>query len=111
MVIFFATKKLLRDCNDSRLLIKRYGERTAQLIRRRLDELRAAETLDVMRALPQTRCHELTGDRRGQLAVDLDHPRRLVFKPCEPVQRKPDGGLDWKRTTAIQILKVVDYHG
>ncbi len=111
MEIFFARKKLHKECNDSRLLIKRYGERTAPLIRRRLDELRAAETLDVLRTLRQVRCHELTGDRKGQIAVDLDHPRRLVFRPCEPVQRKPDGGLDWKRTTAVEIVDVVDYHG
>lgn len=108
--IFFAATKLQKECNDSRLLTKRYGKRTAQLIRRRLDELTAAETLDLMRTLPQARCHELTGDRKGQIAVELDHPRRLVFRPCEPIQRKPDGGLDWKRTTRVEILQVVDYH-
>ncbi len=64
-----------------------------------------------MRALPQARCHELLGNRKGELAVDLKHPYRLIFEPAnDPIPRKPDGGLDWTQVTAINILEVVDYH-
>ena len=82
-------------------------------MRRRLDELDAAESLEVMRKFPQARCHELKGDRKGQLSVDLDQPYRLIFEPAnEPIPRKPDGGLDWTKVNAIRILEVgVDYHG
>jgi proteic killer suppression protein len=72
----------------------------------------AASTLAVLGTLPQARCHELAGDRKGQLAVDLKHPYRLVFRPANnPVPLKPDGGLDWAKVTAVTILEVVDYHG
>ncbi len=64
-----------------------------------------------MRQLPQTRCHELREDRKGQLAVDLDHPYRLIFEIAnEPLPVKPDGGLDWFNATAIRILTIEDYH-
>lgn len=47
------------------------------LIRRRLDELKDAENLAVLRWLPRLRCHELKGNREGMLVVDIEHP----FKP------------------------------
>ena len=64
-----------------------------------------------MRHVPG-RCHELAGDRSGQLSLDLDHPYRLIFKPAtEPIPLKPDGGLDWTRVDAVLILGVEDTHG
>jgi proteic killer suppression protein len=64
-----------------------------------------------MRQLPGARCHELTGDLKGQLAVDLAHPFRLVFSPAhDPQPTKEDGGLNWTEVTAICIDNVVDYH-
>jgi len=84
----------------------------AKLLRRRLDEFRVADNLEVLRSLPQVRCHELKGRRVGMLAVDLDHPYRLVFEPANhPMPRKLDGGLDWTGITAIRVLTVEDYHG
>ncbi len=81
------------------------------LIRRRLDELKAAQTLDIMRFLPPARCHELKAGRAGELSVDLDHPYRLVFKPDHnPLPTKPDGGLDWTQVTSTKILGMEDTH-
>jgi proteic killer suppression protein len=67
--------------------------------------------LEDLRDLPQARCHELHGKRKGQLSVDLDGPYRLVFKPAnDPLPKKSDGGLDWTRVTAIMIIGVEDTH-
>lgn len=111
MDILFKNKKFQKQCNDLNKLKKSHGERRGKLIRQRLDELRAANVLEVMRNLPQSRCHELKGKRAGQLSVDLDHPYRLVFKVANnPIPRKPIGGLDWIRVTAIKILEVEDTH-
>lgn len=77
----------------------------------RLSELHAAETLSDIRRLPPPRCHELRGNRKGQLSVDLAHPYRLVFEPAgNPPPKKEDGGLDWTRVTGIRILEVADTH-
>ena len=78
---------------------------------RRLDEIRAADTLADLARLPAARCHELVGPRKGQLAVDLDGPYRLIFEPADfAVPRKPDGGLDWGQVTKIEIVGIGDYH-
>lgn len=92
-------------------MVRLYGDRRAKLIRRRLDELRAADTLEDLRHLPAPRCHELIGDRNGQLSVDLDHPYRLIFVPEEPIPTKSDGSLDWVQVRAIVVLGVEDTHG
>ena len=111
MEIVFQSRKLAKEFNEQTAVVKRYGTRRARLIRRRLDELRAAETLTVMRSLPGARCHELHQNLAGKLAVDLDHPYRLIFEPAhDPIPTKADGGLDWNGVTAIRILSVEDYH-
>lgn len=112
MDILFQDRKLEKVCNDQSQLVRKFGPQRAKLLWRRLGELRVAETLEVMRSLPQVRCHELKGNRAGTLAVDLDHPYRLIFESAnEPIPRKPDGGLDWTKVTVIRILAVEDYHG
>lgn len=111
MDILFKTKKLQKECNVHRDLVRAHGPQRAKLIRRRLDELRAAASLQDMRHLAQARCHELKGNRAGQLSVDLDHPYRLIFHPAiEPLPYKPDGGLDWSKVTVIEIIGVEDTH-
>ena len=112
MDILFKTKKFEKQCNSQASLVRAYGSRCAKLIRRRLDELWAANSLEDIRSLPQTRCHELKGGHSGNLSVDLEHPYRLLFRPAnEPTTRKDDGGLDWDRVTVIEILGVEDTHG
>jgi proteic killer suppression protein len=108
--IQFADQKLAKEANDAKLLRRRHGDQRARLIRRRLDELRAAQTLEEMRSLPAARCHELRGNRAGQLAVNLDQPYRLIFTPAPPIPAKADGGMDWARVTAILVLGVENYH-
>lgn len=76
-------------------MIKRYVPLRSKLLKRRLNELRTANVLEDIRKLPQTRCHELLHNRKGQFSVDLDHPYRLIFEPANnPVSRKPDNELD-----------------
>ena len=83
----------------------------AKVIARRLDDLRAARSLEDMRNLAG-RCHELAGNRAGQLSLDLRGPYRLLFAPAhDPAPTKTDGGLDWTRVTAVEIIAVEDTHG
>lgn len=110
MEILFATRRLEKLCNSERQLVRALGQQRAKVLRRRIDQLRAVENLEVMRALPG-RCHELTGDRKGKLSIDLDGPYRLLFEPADnPPPVKQDGGLEWRLVTAIQILEVEDTH-
>jgi len=108
----FSNRKMEKTFNNQARLVREYGARQAERIRRRLDELAAVDTLEDLRCLRQARCHELKGDRAGQLSVDLVDPYRLLFVPAnEPIPRKHDGGLDWSWVTAVQIVGVEDTHG
>ncbi len=81
----------------------------AKVLGRRLDEIRAAKNLEVVRAFG--RCHELHGDRKGQFSMDLVHPQRLIFTAAEdPPPRKTDGGLNWSLITSVVILGIHDTH-
>ena len=112
MDISFKRTKLEKEFNEGKRL-KTYGSRRAKVISIRLAELRAAVSLHDLGPPYHGpgRCHELTGNRKGQLSVDLDHPYRLIFEPNhDPVPRKNDGGLDWKQITAIIITGIEDTH-
>ena len=111
MDIVFKTSKLQKECNDFRLLQKVYGERRARLIRRRLDELRAANNLAEISHLPPPRMHQLKGERQGQISLDLDHPYRLLITVANnPVPKKENGSINLSKVTAIMILVVEDTH-
>ena len=105
------TKQVVKLCNQMTEAKRRLGARGAEVLATRLEQLHAAETLDWMTMLPGVRCHELKGQMKGLLAVDLHKGWRLVFEPGGGrVPRKPDGGLDWTRIRSIYITDIVDYH-
>jgi proteic killer suppression protein len=111
--ISFKNKKLQKQFNEGKLLEKVHGTQRATRIRIRLAALRAARCLyDFWPPKSDPgRCHELMGERKGQLSVDLDHPYRLLFVPNhEPVPVKPDGGLHWEQVTAITIIGIENTH-
>lgn len=110
MEIVFDSEEAAAIYNDSKRLVKLHNVQRTKLIRRRLDDLRAAPNLDAMRNLPG-RCHELKGDREFEISLDLDGPYRLILYPAHnPIPLKPDLGLDWKKITAVLIKEVVDTH-
>lgn len=111
MDILFRTTKLAKECNEFRLLQKVHGERRARLIRRRLDDLRAASNLMDISHLPPPRMHQLKGERQGQISLDLDHPYRLLIAVAnKPVPKKDNGSVNLSRVTAVTILGVEDTH-
>jgi plasmid maintenance system killer protein len=110
MEILFPNARLQKLCNSDKELRKKYGPRMVKRLQQRLKELRAADTLEDMRTLPGARCHELKGNLSGKLAVDLEHPNRLVFFPAGEAPRRPDGSLDWGQVTEIIIYGIGDYH-
>lgn len=111
MEIHFSSRKLQKVCNSEKEMRAAFGKPLAEKVQQRLAEFHAADTLDDISRLPPVRCHELSQDRKGQLAVDLVHPRRLIFKPDhDPLPCKPDGSLDWSHVTRICVMDIIDYH-
>lgn len=110
MEITFKNKKFQAISNSDEKLKKAYGKNCARKMRSRLDDLQAAINLEVFRTLPG-RCHELKGDKKEQLSLDLEHPLRLIFEPSNgDVKKKEDGGLDWNSVNAVKIIAVEDTH-
>lgn len=100
----------MKTAGDLRKLVQAYGKRRGELIRRRLDDLRAAETLEDTRHLPG-QYHELTGNRKGQWACGLDQPYRLIFIPHEdPIPANDDGQYQWSEIRGVEIIEIADYH-
>ena len=57
-------------------------------------------------------CHELIGNKKGFLSLDLKHPYRLIFEPFnDDIKKKADGVLDWSSVKAVRIVGVEDTHG
>lgn len=111
MDIYFVKKDLSKVCSCDREMKRRWQVSVAKALQRRLAQLKAANTLFDMATLPGAECHELKGNRQGQLAVNLPGGFRLVFVPYhDPVPTRRDGGIDWAGVTAICVLEVVNYH-
>ncbi len=111
MTIFFKTDKLRELCNDTSAAAKVWSERRAKLLAKRLQAISAAVVLEDLRNTPG-HLHELKGDRKGQLAFNLDGGNRLILEPADdPIPTKDDGGLDWTNIKALRVVEVEDYHG
>lgn len=98
MDITYKNKKIERVCTDARVSDRTYGKEMSEKIHMRIDEITAADTVEEMIQYRIGRCHPLTNNRKGQYALDLVHPYRLVFE---------------KYGNEIQIahiMEIVDYH-
>ena len=98
MDITYRNKKIEKICTDAKTAERAYGQAMACKIHQRIDEINASETVEMMIQFHIGRCHPLKQNRKGQYAVDLVHPYRLVFE---------------KNGDIIQIaniLEIVDYH-
>ena len=110
MQISYKSRKLEKSLTESIEITKTYGV-MAKKVNQRMKDLLAASTLAVMQTLPAANCHELKGERTGELAVDISGNWRIIFTPDHnPIPLKDEGGLDWNSVTHIRIIKVGDYH-
>ncbi|MCD8069380.1 MAG: type II toxin-antitoxin system RelE/ParE family toxin [Lachnospiraceae bacterium] len=98
MEITYKPQKLEKICTNAKTAEKVYGTVMAEKIHQRVDEIYAAENVEMMIQFHIGRCHLLKQDRKGQYAVDLVHPYRLVFE-------KHGGEIQ-----IANILEIVDYH-
>jgi plasmid maintenance system killer protein len=108
--ISYKSRKLEKQLTDPKEMTKSFGL-LARKVNQRLKELTVADNLAIMRTIPAARCHELTGDHKGELAVDVSGNYRMIFEPNnDPIPKKDDGGLMWEEVNKIQINEIEDYH-
>lgn len=70
----------------------------ANKIEQRIGEITASDTVEFMVQFRIGRCHPLHNNRKGQYAVDLVHPYRLVFE------------INGHEIQIANIMGIVDYH-
>ncbi|MDA3930601.1 MAG: killer suppression protein HigA [Prolixibacteraceae bacterium] len=111
MKIRYKNNKLEKSVVDAKSIIKNYGTR-AKLVKQRLEEVKAAKSLADFQFMPKANCHELKGNRKGKLAIDISANHRIIFIPNhDPHPTKDDGGLDWSQVFEILIESIgEDYH-
>ena len=98
MDIVYKNHKIKKICTDIRFAERIYGSQMAEKIDMRIGEIAAADSVEMMIKFHIGRCHALIHNRKGQYAVDLVHPYRLVFeKTGETIQ-------------IANIIEIVDYH-
>ena len=100
-----------KNCQDRKSAVREWGPEQGRQIMRRIEELRDIQNLAQLWCFPAYRPHELTGDREGQISIDVKDPYRLIIIPAnDPIPRKSDGGLDRESITKICIWEVVNTH-
>lgn len=98
MQVKFRSRQIEKICTNASAATKKYGKRTAGLIHQRIDEISAAVSIEMLVQFRIGRCHQLVGDRKGQYAMDLEHPLRLIFE------------VNGDGIQIAEIQEIVDYH-
>lgn len=78
MEISYKSRKLEKQLTDPNEMIKSFGQ-LARKVNQRLKDLTDADNLAIMRTIPAARCHELTGGRKGELALDVSGNYRMIL--------------------------------
>lgn len=98
MQVNYKNRQIEKICTNASAATKKYGKRTAGLIHQRVDEIYAADSVEMLVQYRIGRCHQLVGDRKGQYAMDLEHPLRLMFE------------VNGDGIQIAEIQEIVDYH-
>lgn len=88
----------MKRCVQLQAKQKKYGSEMTGKIHQRIDEIDASDTVEEMVQYHIGRCHPLKGNRKGQYAMDLVHPYRLVFEKTGDIIQ------------IANVMEIVDYH-
>ena len=83
----------------------------AKKVQSRLDDIIASPNLKVLIQIPAANCHELSGQRAGEWALNISGNHRMIFEiDHDPVPRKDNGEIETIQVTDIRIIETTDYH-
>ncbi|SFK38311.1 type II toxin-antitoxin system RelE/ParE family toxin [Succinivibrio dextrinosolvens] len=98
MDISYRTNKLEKVCTEASIAERKYGIEMAEKLQQRIDQIKAADSVETMIKFKIGRCHPLHQNRKEQYAMDLVHPYRLVFEKIGNI------------TKIVKITEIVDYY-
>ncbi len=110
MNIEYGTNKLKKQLSSASEIKKAFGV-NAKKVSARLDDISASPNLAILIQIPAANCHPLTGDRKGEWALDISANHRIIFEIAHnPVPLKEDGSVDTFLVTILRITGTTDYH-
>lgn len=110
MKIRYGSNKIAQKLEDASAIKRSFGV-MAKKVSMRLDDIRAAPNLAVLKQIPQAACHQLKGNKKGQWAVSISGNHRLIFElDHDPIPLKEDESIDEIVITDIVIIGTEDYH-
>jgi|GEM_PF-758121 proteic killer suppression protein len=115
MVIEYSNKKVRELCTDHGYARRKLGAEDAESIWSILKFLESAESLKDLSIFKKNNLHKLTGDRKGQFALNLRKKsgRRLIFVPFPPLnteEEKLDIQSQYKIIEGIRVLEVSNHY-
>ena len=110
MEICYGNNKIKKQLSSATEMKKSFGA-IAPRVSSRLDEIRSSPNLKTLMQIPAANCHQLTGDRKHEWAVDISRNHRLIFEIWQdPIPKTTNNEIDTIRVTEVQITKTEDYH-
>lgn len=109
MELTYKNEKLKNICENpkyNRDLVKDYGTDVAKNLPKRINQLKAFESLNDVPISPPFRRHKLTGNRKNEFSVDITRQYRLVFT-------QKDNNIiieDLREIKSIEILEVSKHY-
>ena len=93
MQIEYKNRGLQKICTNAHEAEKKHGKNMASKIHQRIDEISAADSVEMLIQYKIGGCHILKGDRKKQYAMVLIQPYRLIFDI---------------KSTEVQIVRVIE---
>lgn len=104
----FENRSLRHVCESEKKAQLDLGVQVAEMLKRRLADLRAATSVkDIVASQP----HELDGALDGYLAIDLLESHSIVF--CANHASNPllhSGKVDWSKVSRVKIMSIGGNH-
>lgn len=107
MQIEYESNKLKRLVEDKVALQKKVGFELAKNFLRRLDQLKAFQSIGELVKSGIDNPHELKGNRMGYIGWSIDRNKRVIIRPENAYDLQKDPYACKK----VIIKGVVDYHG
>lgn len=101
MQILYKNSKLEKLLTDEKELKKKYGEQVSKQIIKRMDELKAFESLGLMPS--SARVHPYEPKHEGKFLVDINkhnHPIRMIIKAT--------GEFDLTNLSSIKAVEIIE---
>lgn len=98
MEVIYNNNKIKKICEHFNEAERKFGYLMAEKIHLRIDQILSSESVEMLIEGSIGRCHSLKHNRKGQYAMDLVHPYRLIFEKYK------------NEINIVNIIEIKDYH-